>query len=242
MDLCFELATQLMARIGKAISPVDEVHGFRYFDDRDLMGSSTGRRIQGAARDNAVLVGDEDADFVGGSYVIIQKYLHDLAAWNALSTEAQERIIGRSQAFRHRTRRHRQATSAHSALLPRRDGKEIKILRDNYALRRPGHGEFGTISSATAVRPARSTDASITCSSAPARTMIGCSNFSRAVTEICSSCPRRHFWENVSEVPTIDDQPAVANPQQHRRPNFFIHPIDERRFARHRFSQGDIST
>ena len=38
MDLCFEVATQIMARIGDAISPVDEVHGFRYFDDRDLIG------------------------------------------------------------------------------------------------------------------------------------------------------------------------------------------------------------
>jgi putative iron-dependent peroxidase len=38
MDLCFELATQIMTRIGEAVSPVDEVHGFRYFDDRDLIG------------------------------------------------------------------------------------------------------------------------------------------------------------------------------------------------------------
>src|SRR5262249_41967244 len=38
MDLCFELATQIMARIGGATTPEDEVHGFRYFDDRDLIG------------------------------------------------------------------------------------------------------------------------------------------------------------------------------------------------------------
>src|ERR1700678_1198061 len=38
MDLCFELATQIMARLDEAVSPVDEVHGFRYFDDRDLLG------------------------------------------------------------------------------------------------------------------------------------------------------------------------------------------------------------
>ena len=38
MDLCFELATQIIARIGDAVSPADEVHGFRYFDDRDLIG------------------------------------------------------------------------------------------------------------------------------------------------------------------------------------------------------------
>ena len=38
MDLCFELAMQIMARLGNAVSPLDEVHGFRYFDDRDLLG------------------------------------------------------------------------------------------------------------------------------------------------------------------------------------------------------------
>src|SRR6202140_2816351 len=38
MDLCFELATQFLARLGNAVSPVDEVPGFRYFHDRDLLG------------------------------------------------------------------------------------------------------------------------------------------------------------------------------------------------------------
>src|SRR5271165_5509280 len=38
MDLCFELATQIIIQIGDAVSPVDEVQGFRYFDERDLLG------------------------------------------------------------------------------------------------------------------------------------------------------------------------------------------------------------
>ncbi|MGA7645935.1 MAG: Dyp-type peroxidase, partial [Terriglobales bacterium] len=98
MDLCFELATQFMARLGKAVSPVDEVQGFRYFDDRDLLGFVDGtENPRGGAVAESVLVGDEDSEFVGGSYVIVQKYLHDLGAWNALTTEAQERIIGRAK-------------------------------------------------------------------------------------------------------------------------------------------------
>src|SRR5208282_1601536 len=85
MDLCFELATQLMARLGNAVSPVDEVQGFRYFDDRDLIGFVDGtENPRGAAVADAVLIGDEDTEFAGGSYVIVQKYLHDLGAWNAL--------------------------------------------------------------------------------------------------------------------------------------------------------------
>jgi putative iron-dependent peroxidase len=44
-----------------------------------------------------VLIGEEDPEFVGGSYVIVQKYLHDLRAWNALPVEAQEKVIGRTK-------------------------------------------------------------------------------------------------------------------------------------------------
>src|SRR5215475_13036191 len=98
MDLCFELATRIMDRIGDVVSPIDEVHGFKYFDDRDLLGFVDGtENPRGPAIPDAVLIGQEDAAFNGGSYIIIQKYLHDLAAWEALPTETQERIIGRKK-------------------------------------------------------------------------------------------------------------------------------------------------
>ncbi len=146
MDLSFELMTQIVARIGSAISPVDEVQGFRYFDDRDLMGFVDGtENPRGAAAADAVVIGDEDADFAGGSYVIVQKYLHDLGAWNALSTEAQERIIGRTKLSDIELDDSVKPTSAHNALTTIVvDGKEVKILRDNMPFGRPAHGEFGT--------------------------------------------------------------------------------------------------
>jgi len=98
MDLCFELASQIMERLGDAVTAVDEVHGFRYFDDRDLLGFVDGTENPTAqAAIDAAYIGDEDSAFAGGSYVIVQKYLHDLAGWNALSTETQERIIGRKK-------------------------------------------------------------------------------------------------------------------------------------------------
>src|SRR5271170_7756314 len=146
MDLCFELATQIMARIGDAVSPVDEVHGFRYFDDRDLIGFVDGtENPTGAAAIDAVIVGEEDAAFAGGSYVIVQKYLHDLDGWNALSTEAQERIIGRTKLSDIELDDSMKPTSAHNALTTIvENGKEVKILRDNMPFGRAGHGEFGT--------------------------------------------------------------------------------------------------
>src|SRR5208337_833081 len=98
MDLCFELASQIITGLGEAVAVADEVHGFGYFDQRDLLGFVDGtENPDGQAALDATLVGAEDPAFAGGSYVIVQKYLHDLEAWNALPTEAQEHIIGRTK-------------------------------------------------------------------------------------------------------------------------------------------------
>ena len=144
MDLCFELATQIMARIGAAVSPVDEVHGFRYFDDRDLLGFVDGtENPRGEAVIDAVLIGAEDPAFAAGSYVIVQKYLHDLDGWNALPTEAQERIIGRTKLSDIELDDAVKPTSAHNALTTiEEDGKEIKILRDNMPFGRVARGRI----------------------------------------------------------------------------------------------------
>ena len=83
--------------------------------------------------------------FTGGSYVIVQKYLHNLDAWNQLSTEAQEKIIGREKVSDIELDDSVKPTSAHNALtVIEENGREIKILRDNMPFGRPGHGEFGT--------------------------------------------------------------------------------------------------
>jgi len=146
MDLCFELATQIMARLGDDVTPVDEVHGFRFFDDRDLIGFVDGTENPTArAAIDAAYIGAEDEAFAGGSYVIVQKYLHDLAAWNTLPTEAQERIIGRTKLSDIELDDAVKPTSAHNALTTIvENGKEIKIIRDNMPFGNAARGEFGT--------------------------------------------------------------------------------------------------
>jgi porphyrinogen peroxidase len=145
-DLCFELATEIMNSIGDAVSIADEVHGFRYFDDRDVIGFVDGtENPRGEAAREAVIIGDEDPAFAGGSYVIVQKYLHNMKAWNALSIEAQENIIGRRKLSDIELSDAEKPASAHNALtVIEENGKELKILRDNMPFGRPGHGEFGT--------------------------------------------------------------------------------------------------
>ena len=146
MDLCFELATQIVARLAGAATTADEVHGFRYFDERDLLGFVDGtENPTGRAAADAVFIGDEDPAFAGGSYVIVQKYLHNLDAWNQLPTEAQEKIIGRTKVADIELDDSVKPSSAHNALtVIEENGREIKILRDNMPFGRAGHGEFGT--------------------------------------------------------------------------------------------------
>jgi putative iron-dependent peroxidase len=146
MDLCFELAMQIMQSIGGVVSVADEVHGFRYFDDRDVLGFVDGtENPRGDAAREAAIVGGEDPAFAGGSYVIVQKYLHDLNAWNALPVEMQERIIGRRKLSDVELSAADKPAYAHNALTNiEENGRQLQILRDNMPFGRPGHGEFGT--------------------------------------------------------------------------------------------------
>ena len=147
MDLCFELASQIMNQIGDAVAVADEVHGFGFFDQRDLLGFVDGtENPEGQAALDATLVGDEDSDFTGGSYVIVQKYLHDLDAWNALPTEAQERIIGRTKPTNIELDAAAKPSFAHNELtkIVDENGEEQKIVRDNMPFGEFGKGEFGT--------------------------------------------------------------------------------------------------
>lgn len=147
MDLCFELAQLIARRLRGAVSVVDEVHGFKSFDERDLLGFVDGtENPEGQLAADAVFVGDEDRAFAGGSYVIVQKYLHDLTTWNALTTEEQERVIGRTKLSNVELPDEVKPPDSHVALNTVTDdqGDERKIVRDNMPFGRVGTEEFGT--------------------------------------------------------------------------------------------------
>ncbi len=146
MDLCFELATQISERLGPAIKTADEVHGFRFFDSRDLIGFVDGtENPKGQDAAEATLISNEDPKFAGGSYVIVQKYLHNISGWNALSIEKQEGIVGRTKLNDVELNDEVKPSYAHNALAKvLHHGKEIKILRDNMPFGDAGQKEFGT--------------------------------------------------------------------------------------------------
>jgi len=146
MDLCFEMASAIMDRIGDIVTVVDEVHGFKYFDERDLLGfvDGTENPVDQAAAD-AAIIGDEDPAFAGGSYVITQKYLHDLRAWNALPVEHQEGVMGRKKLSDIELADEAKPSYAHNVLTNIVEGgKQLQIVRDNMPFGEFGKGEFGT--------------------------------------------------------------------------------------------------
>jgi putative iron-dependent peroxidase len=147
LDLCFGLASEIMDRLRGAVTVCDEVHGFKYFDVRDLLGFVDGTENPvGPAASAAVLIGAEDPEFSGGSYVIVQKYLHDLRAWNALPVEAQEKVIGRTKLSDIELDDAVKPADSHVAMttIIDPDGTERQILRDNMPFGTVGRGEFGT--------------------------------------------------------------------------------------------------
>jgi porphyrinogen peroxidase len=156
MDLCFELAGQIMNRLRGQVVVVEEIHGFKYFDERDLLGFVDGtENPTGQAAYDAVTVGAQDHEFAGGSYVIVQQYLHDLDAWNALPIEAQEKAVGRTKLSDIELPDDQKPSNSHVALnvITDADGSELKILRDNMPFGHVGRGEFGTYYIAYASTP-----------------------------------------------------------------------------------------
>jgi putative iron-dependent peroxidase len=216
MDLCFELATQIMSRLAGSVSTADEVHGFNYFDDRDLIGfvDGTENPVDQAAVD-ATIIGEEDARFAGGSYVIVQKYLHDLKRWNALPVEAQERIIGRTKLSDIELDDAVKPTSAHNALTTiEENGTQLEILRDNMAFGDAGKGEFGTYFIGYARSPKRIEQMLVNMFvGRPPGNYDRLLDFSRAVTGTLFFVPSATFLESVGDE---NAAPSAAGPSADR--------------------------
>ncbi len=145
--VAFEFANHLKDRFPTGAVIVDEVHGFGYLDQRDLLGFVDGtENPDGEDAAKVALIGDEDPNFAGGSYVIVQKYLHDIASWQQLTTEEQERAVGRTKLDNVELDDEHKASNSHVALNNIRDDEksELKIYRMNMPFGNFQDGAYGT--------------------------------------------------------------------------------------------------
>jgi putative iron-dependent peroxidase len=230
MDLCFELAMQIMSRLGSALTVEDETHGFKYFDDRDLIGFVDGTENPvGRACTDAVIIGDEDPTFAGGSYVIVQKYLHDLLKWNEVPVERQEGIIGRKKLSDIELEDAAKPPFAHNVLTTIvEDGRQLDIVRDNMPFGDAGKNEFGTYFIGYARSPHRiERMLENMFIGNPPGNYDRLLDFSRAITGTLFFVPSATFLDNVTQAapaPAVrgspsseSDSPSAADPAEPRR-------------------------
>ena len=133
-DLNLDLAMGLVRRLQPLATMAEEVHGFRYRDSQDLTGFIDGtENPKGKARALAALIGEEDRPFAGGSYVAVQRYVHDLERWRRLDDREQEQIIGRTKRGSVELPKAKKPQTAHiSRVVIEQDGAELQILRQSY--------------------------------------------------------------------------------------------------------------
>ncbi|NUS43800.1 MAG: Dyp-type peroxidase [Mycobacteriaceae bacterium] len=202
---CYELAMAIVSRLRGAATVVDETSGFRYLDRRDLLGFVDGTaNPEGSAAAAAALVGDEDPEFSGGSYVLVQKYLHPLDEWNALTVEQQEHVIGRTKLSDYELPDAVKPADSHVTVNTIVDaaGVEHEILRANMPFGTVGDGQLGTYYiaySATPSIPAKMLERMFLGTDDATHDRI--LDFSTAVTGTQFFAPAADFFDNLPDAP-----------------------------------------
>ncbi|EGQ7693363.1 Dyp-type peroxidase [Vibrio vulnificus] len=95
-DLHFYLLRKLLSEVAEDVTVVDETYGYRYLDSRDMTMFVDGTENPKAEKRAEVAL-IPDGEFAGGSYVMVQRFEHNLPAWNRLNVSAQEKVIGRTK-------------------------------------------------------------------------------------------------------------------------------------------------
>ena len=145
--MCYEMADLINLQLKDITQPIDAVQGFRYFDGRSIIGFVDGtENPEPEIAAEYALVGDEDPEFIGGSYAFIQKYSHNMDKWRGLSTEEQEQVIGRKKFNDLELSDEEKPATAHNAVSKAHDadGNEVKIMRANMPFANPAKNEYGT--------------------------------------------------------------------------------------------------
>jgi len=142
-SICYDMAFAISDILDQVAISVEEVHGFRYWDSRSILGFVDGtENPQGQERELFSMIGDEDPVYKVGSYLFVQKYIHDLTAWKGLSTEQQEKVIGRYKSNDIEMADDVKPSNSHIALA--NIGDDLKIVRDNMPFGNMSTNEMGT--------------------------------------------------------------------------------------------------
>lgn len=142
----YEIVRQFMKLLSPVTTVLDETKGFRYLEGRAIIGFIDGTEapaIEDAA--DYAIIGDEDPDFENGSYAFAQKWQHDMAFWEKLSVEHQEKAVGRHKFDDMELDDEDKLENAHNVASKLEiDGEEQKIIRMNVPFSDPALDYTGT--------------------------------------------------------------------------------------------------
>jgi porphyrinogen peroxidase len=142
-SICYDMAAALAQILDPVAVPVEEVHGFRYWDGRSILGFVDGtENPEGEKRAFFGLIGEEDPAYKGGSYLFVQKYIHDLKSFRALPVEEQEKVFGRYKENDVEMPDELKPSNSHSAVA--NVGDDLKVIRDNMPFGNMSTNEMGT--------------------------------------------------------------------------------------------------
>lgn len=141
-DANLVLAREFIRALAGGATVIEEVMGFKHLGGRDLTGFVDGtENPTGDERAEVALV-DGDGRFAGGSFVSLQRYVHNLAQWEKLPVPEQEKCIGRTKDDDEELDDESKPASAHIArVVIEDDGEELEVLR--HSLPYGGTGENG---------------------------------------------------------------------------------------------------
>mgnify|MGYP000610317935 CR=1 FL=1 len=133
-DATYQLANTLYRAFGESVTLVEEVHCFKYLDNRDLTGFVDGtENPEGEKRKAVALVGEEDPDFQYGSYFHLMRFVHDLEKWEKEDLKTQEDVFGRTKYSNQEYPAAKKSVHAHTkrTSIKDADGKSMEILRQS---------------------------------------------------------------------------------------------------------------
>ena len=142
-SICYDMASAISDVLNPVAICTEEIHGFRYWDSRSILGFVDGtENPQGQDREFFSMVRDDDPVYKGGSYLFVQKYIHNLTSWKELSTEQREKVIGRYKSNDIEMADDVKPSNSHIALA--NVGDDFKIVRDNMPFGSMATNEMGT--------------------------------------------------------------------------------------------------
>lgn len=128
-DVLLDIARTVDRLLAPVADLAQETSGFVYHDSRDLTGFVDGTENPGVEEAFEVALVD-DGPGAGGSFVMTQRWRHDLSAFHALDVAAQEAVIGRTKPDSVELDDDAKPATAHIArVVVAEDGKELEIYR-----------------------------------------------------------------------------------------------------------------